>query len=343
MEALILERMRKGLLHKRNRLTEWLRATPLDKKEVLLGPSTEQSVLCCLDVIDDAISKADSKTLGKCEICHEDVETELLEVDYTACVCIEHLSKEERRYLESELELAQDVQKMLLPQEVPNIPGLEIAAFSRPAQIVGGDYFDFIDFSNGFHGLAIADVAGHGVSASLHMASIQALLRTLVPVNKSPAEVMRQVHKLFIHNIRFETFVTFFIGAFDSSTKRLTFCNAGHQPPLVLHKNKSKKESVEMLRPTGAAIGLVEEAEFAEKTIELQEEDLLVMYTDGVTEAVNPQNQEFGRERLVKLSRQVNNTPVKEVVQQIRQGLEEFSEGKPLADDTTIVICKIKL
>jgi sigma-B regulation protein RsbU (phosphoserine phosphatase) len=342
MEALVLEHMRKGLLQKRDRLNEWLRTTPLAKKEVLLGPSTEQSVHCCLDVIDNAISKADSKTLGKCEVCHEDVETELLEVDYTACVCLEHLSKEERRHLESELELAQDVQKMLLPQEVPNIPGLEIAAFSRPAQIVGGDYFDFIDFSNGFHGLAIADVAGHGVSASLHMASIQALLRTLVPVNKSPAEVMRQVHKLFIHNIRFETFVTFFIGAFDSSTKRLTYCNAGHQPPLVLHKTMSKNESVEMLRPTGAAIGLVEEAEFAEKTIELQEEDLLVLYTDGVTESVNPQNQEFGRERLVKLSREVNNTPVREVVQHIRQRLEEFSEGERLADDTTIVLCKIK-
>jgi sigma-B regulation protein RsbU (phosphoserine phosphatase) len=238
--------------------------------------------------------------------------------------------------------LAQDVQKMLLPQEVPNIPGLEIAVFSRPAQIVGGDYFDFIDFSNGFHGLAIADVADHGVSASLHMASIQALLRTLVPVNKSPAEVMRQVHKLFIHNIRFETFVTFFIGAFDSSTKTLTFCNAGHQPPLILRKTKSKEESVEMLRPTGAAIGLIEEAEFAENTIELQEEDLLVLYTDGVTEAMNLQNQEFGRERLTVLSRQVNTLPVKEIVKEIRQGLEEFSEGKPLDDDTTLVVCKIK-
>jgi sigma-B regulation protein RsbU (phosphoserine phosphatase) len=342
MEALFLERMRKGLLQKKNNLTEWLHTTPSDKKEVLLGPSTEKSVLCCLDVIDGAISKADSKALGKCEVCHEDVETELLEVDYTACVCIEHLSEQERRHLESELELAQDVQRKLLPQEAPEIPGLEIAAFSRPAQIVGGDYFDFIDFSNGCHGLAIADVAGHGVSASLHMASIQALLRTLVPVNSSPAGVMGQVHKLFIHNIRFETFVTFFMGAFDSSSKTLTFCNAGHQPPLVLHKDKSKKESIEMLSPTGAAIGLVEEADFAEKTIELREKDLLVLYTDGVTEALNPQNQEFGRQRLVQLSRQVNDTSVKEAIQLIRQGLEEFSEGRPLADDTTIVICKIK-
>ena len=342
MEAPILERIRKGLLQKRGRLTEWLNATPSDKKAVLLGPSPEQSVHARLNVIDETISKTDSKTLGECEICHGDVEQELLEVDYTACVCIEHLSAEERRHLESELELAQDVQKMLLPQEVPDIPGLEIAAFSRPAQIVGGDYFDFIDFSNGFHGFAIADVAGHGVSASLHMASIQALLRTLVPVNQSPAEVMRQVHKLFIHNIRFETFVTFFLGAFDPVTKRLTFCNAGHQPPLVLHKIGIKEESVEMLRPTGAAIGLVEEAEFAEKTIGLHEQDLLVLYTDGVTEAVNLQNQEFGRQRLIELSQQVNTTPVGQVVQEIRQGLEKFSEGKPLADDTTIVICKVQ-
>jgi sigma-B regulation protein RsbU (phosphoserine phosphatase) len=342
MEAFLLERMRDGLVQKQDNLTEWLHTTPLGKKNVLLGPSTEQSVHTRLNVIDDAISKADSKTLGKCEVCHEAVETELLEVDYTACVCLEHLSEEERRQLESELELAQDVQKTLLPQEVPIIPGLEIAAFSRPAQIVGGDYFDFVDFSDGLHGLAIADVAGHGVSASLHMASIQALLRTLVPINKSPAEVMRQIHKLFIHNIRFETFVTFFIGAFDSSTKTLTFSNAGHLPPLVLHKNKDQKESVKMLGPTGAAIGLVEEAEFAEKTIELHDEDLLVLYTDGVTEAVNHQNQEFGRERLIKLGQQVKNAPVKQVVKEIRQGLEEFIEDKPLADDTTIVICKIK-
>src|SRR5210317_207759 len=334
MEALLLERMREGLLQEQDNLTEWRHATPLGKKKVLLGPSTEQSVHARLDVIDDAISKADSKTLGKCEVCHK--------VDYTACVCIEHLSKEERHQLESELELAQDVQKTLLPQEVPKIPGLEIAAFSRPAQIVGGDYFDFVDFSNGLHGLAIADVAGHGVSASLHMASIQALLRTLVPINKSPADVMRQVHKLFIHNIRFKTFVTFFIGAFDSSTKTLTFSNAGHLPPLVLRNNKSKKESVEMLRPTGAAIGLVEEAEFAEKTIELQKDDLLVLYTDGITETVNLENQEFGRKRLETLIRQVKRLPVKELIQKIRLSLEEFSEGKPLADDTTIVICKIK-
>jgi sigma-B regulation protein RsbU (phosphoserine phosphatase) len=341
MQAPLLESIRKNLFEKRDRINEWLRGTPLSKKEVFLGPSPEQAVYAHLDAIDDAISKADSKTLGKCKVCQGEVETELLEIDYSACVCIEHLSEKERRNLESELELAQSVQKMLLPQEIPDMPGLEIAAYSRPAQIVGGDYFDFIEFSNGFHGLAIADVAGHGVSASLHMASIQALLRTLVPLNKSPSEVMSQVHKLFIHNIRFETFVTFFIGAFDSSAKALTYCNAGHQPPLVLRKTKSKEKSVALLRPTGAAIGLVEKSKFGEKTIDLQEGDLLVLYTDGVTEAMNTHNQQFGRERLETLVRQLEHMPVKEVIQKIRLNLEEFSEGKPLDDDTTIVVSRI--
>jgi serine phosphatase RsbU (regulator of sigma subunit) len=165
MEARFLARMHNSLLQRQDNLTKWLQATPLGKKKSLLGPSTEKSVRARLDVIDDAITKAEAKTLGKCEVCHADVETELLEVDYTASVCIDHLSEEQRRQLESELELAQDVQKMLLPQEAPNIPGLEVSAFSRPAQIVGGDYFDFVDFSDGLHGLAIADVAGHGVSA----------------------------------------------------------------------------------------------------------------------------------------------------------------------------------
>lgn len=342
MDSFGLERLRQGLLRKRDSLAEWFHATPLVKKEVVLGPSKEQAVQNRLDVIEETIAKVDSKTLGKCTVCHGEVENELLEVDYTACVCIEHLSGEERRHLEAELELAQSVQKMLLPQEIPDIPGLEVAAFSRPAQIVGGDYFDFIDFSNGLHGLAIADVAGHGVSASLHMAGIQALLRALVPQNASPAEVMRQLHKLFIHNIRFETFVTFFLGAFDSVTRTLTFCNAGHQPPLILRKTNGRKESLEMLLPTGAAIGLVEEAEFTENSVELQAEDLLVLYTDGVTEAADLQNRQFGRERLVNLSRRINNTPAKAVVQKIRQSLEEFSEGKPLADDTTIVICVVR-
>jgi sigma-B regulation protein RsbU (phosphoserine phosphatase) len=328
-------------MEKRVGLTEWLSMTPSHKKGVLLGPSTEQGVHAHLGAVDNSIMKAESGSLCRCEMCQDYVELDLLEIDYTSCVCITHFSEEEIRHLETELELAQRVQKTLLPQEIPNIPGLEIAAFSRPAQIVGGDYFDFVEFGRGTHCLVIADVAGHGVSASLHMASIQAMLRAVVPVELSPAEVVRKIHKLFIHNIRFTTFVTFFIGVFDPTTKTLTYCNAGHNPPLVLQEHKNGKETIVWLNTTGAAIGLIEEAEFGEKTFDFHEGDLLVMYTDGVTEAVNIQNDMFGRERLAAIIKRLHQSPPKEVVRGIREGLEDFSGGKPLADDTTVVVCRI--
>lgn len=341
MEAPVLERIRTGLAEKRVGLAEWLHMTPTDNKGVLLGPSTEQEVHAHLVVIDNAIEKAEEGSLGRCEVCQEYVEPELLEIDYTACVCITHFSDKEVRELETELELTQNVQRTLLPQEIPNIRSLEIAAFNRPAQIVGGDYFDFINFGRETHCLAIADVAGHGVSASLYMASIQAMLHSVGPENHSPAEVVKKIHKLLIHNIRFTTFVTFFIGVFDPTTKTFTYCNAGHNPPMVLRERKPGKESIVWLNPTGAAIGLLEEAEFGEKTFAFHEGDLLVMYTDGVTEAVNNQNEIFGNERLAAVSKKYHQCPPVEIIQGIRAGLDEFSGGKPFADDTTVVICKI--
>jgi sigma-B regulation protein RsbU (phosphoserine phosphatase) len=342
MEAVALNQIRSALLRKRDALADWLRTTARTRKEALLGPAAEGAVHAQLAGIDATLAKADDHTLGRCEVCQGEVEPVLLEVDYTACVCIEHYSGEERRQLERELELAQAVQKALLPQAIPPIPGLELAAFTRPSHIVGGDYFDFLTFGNGQHALIIADVAGHGVSAGLHMAGIQALLRALVPLNQSPAEVMRQVHKLFIHNIRFDTFVTFFIGAFDAPTRTLTYCNAGHPPPLVVHPAEAPGDVFDTLPPTAAALGLVEDALFADRSIELQTRDLLVMYTDGVTEAMDAQNRRFGQERLVRLGGQANGQPVQEVLQTIRLRLEEFRAGQPAADDTTIVVGQIR-
>jgi sigma-B regulation protein RsbU (phosphoserine phosphatase) len=328
-------------LEKRVALTEWLRATPSDKKQVLLGPSTEQAVHTHLRAVDDCIESAESGTLGLCRVCHDYVETDLLEVDYTACVCIEHFSGAEVRHLESQLELAQRVQRTLLPQVIPNVPGMEIAAFSRPAQIVGGDYFDFVEFGSGHYGLTIADVAGHGVSASLHMASVQAMLHAIAAVSDSPAQAVSRVHELFVHSIRFTTFVTFFVGTFDPTTKVLTYCNAGHNPPIVLRSEKNGRSPLTWLRPTGAAIGLVEEGQYGEETIRLHDGDLLVMYTDGVTEAVNPQDEQYGQERLAAAIKRARQSTPQDVVREIREDLGVFGAGKPLADDTTLVVCRI--
>src|SRR5262245_9244713 len=195
MESSVFERIRGSLLEKRQNLAGWLRLAPAETRQERLGPLDERAMQAHLQVIDTSLGKIANHTLGLCTVCHDYVDPDLLEMDYTACICLDHFSGEERRQLEADLELSQKVQKALLPQQVPTIPGLELAVFSRPAQIVSGDYFDFFHFADGCHGLAIADVAGHGMSASMLMASLQTALRTLVMTTDSPAEVLQHLNR----------------------------------------------------------------------------------------------------------------------------------------------------
>ncbi len=342
MDTKVFQRIRVSLLEQRQNLTDWLSNTPTWKKQVCLGAIDERAVQTHLQVLDTVIEKTENQTLGLCEICHDHIEPSRLEMDYTSRVCLDHLSAEEKNRLEFELELSIKVQQALLPQQVPEIPGLELAAFSRPAEIVGGDYFDFFRFRDEAHGLVIGDVMGHGIAASLLMASLQASLRTLAPDYDSPAEVVRRLNLLFCHNIHLTKFVTLFLARFDSQTHSLTYCNAGHNPPLLFRAQSNGKEPLSWLRPTGAAIGLVEEFQFGTETITLEPGDILLLYTDGVTEAINPQEEEFGQERLAELVQQGSNWSAQELVREVRHWLQAFTHGQPLADDTSIVACKIK-
>lgn len=340
MEASVFDRIRVNLLAKRHSLAEWLRSTPARTRQIRLGPAAEPALRAHLNKLDTAIAEIEEGTLGRCQVCHEYVDPELLEMDYTASVCLDHFSDDERRLLEADLELAQKVQKALLPQHAPAIPGLELAIFSRPAQIVGGDYFDFFHFADGSHGLAIADVAGHGMSASLLMASLQTALHTLVPTATSPIEVLRHLNRFFVHNVHFTTFVTLFLACFDHTTQTLTYGNAGHNPPLLYCRQANDGDSINWLQPTGAAIGLVEEFQIGTETVTLAQGDILLLYTDGVTEAMNTEEDQFGRERLAALVHQAAELPAKELVQAVRQEVQAFTDGEALADDTTIVVGK---
>ena len=150
-----------------------------------------------------------------------------------------------------------------------------------------------------------------------------------------------RIQRLLIHNIRYTTFVTLFLGAFEPTTKTFVYCNAGHNPPLVLRNHKGGGMSRVWLNPTGAAIGLVEEPDLTEETLHLADGDLLALYTDGVTEATDRQGEICGRERLATLlERRVHRSP-KEVVQALLDRLEAHTEGRPLNDDTTVLACRI--
>jgi sigma-B regulation protein RsbU (phosphoserine phosphatase) len=341
MNLQVLDQIRQALSSKRSSLSDWLANTPTSKQDLQLGSENEQSVLSHLDTLTEAVEKASEGALGLCDVCHDYVETRLMEMDYTSSVCLEHLTDDEKRTLEFELEMAQTVQLSLLPQRPPDIPSLDVSAFSRPAQIVGGDYFDFFDFLDGSLGLAIADVAGHGVSASLHMASIQTLLRSLAPGSLSPAAALEHIHRLLVHNVRFTTFVTMFLGAFNPHSHILTYCNGGHNPPLIVHGQSKGGGTSTWLWPTAAAVGLVEQGQFHSATVHLAPGDLLLLYTDGITEANNPQGVEFGRERLETAALAAKSRPAAEVVHLIRQEVEAFCGSELQADDQTLLVCKI--
>ncbi len=337
MDEGLLPRIRDSLTMKREALREWARAAEPDELLGALGPGGRTPFERHLEMLDSAIEQAEDRTLGLCTECHEPVESRLIQVDYTCCVCLEHFSEEERRQLESELELAGAVQRSLLPQQPPDVPHLEIAAFSRPAQIVGGDYFDFFPFAGGRQGAIIADVAGHGMSSSLIMASLQAMLRTLAQDYASPAELVARINRLCLHNIQFTTFITLFLAAFDPANGQVTYCNAGHNPPLILRKGGE----TDWLKSTGAAIGLAEESGYRDQTIALHAGDLLLLYTDGVTETASPEGDLLGADRLARSLREHASLPAQDLLEAVRHDLEDFAAGAAPADDITMVLLRL--
>ena len=332
------ERIQKDLQEKRQNLADWMTAAPPDEKEMHTGSSDGGPVEFQLQAIDTALTEIDQGSLGMCEVCKTSVDPGLLDMDYTACVCIDHYSADERRRLEAELEFSQAVQRALLPQAFPAPGGMELSAFSRPAQIVSGDYFDFLKFRDGADGLAIADAVGHGVSAGLLMSSVQTALRLLAPENDTPAAVLERVNRLFLYNHNFTTFVSIFLARYEVEDRRLCYVNAGHNPPLLY---RHADDSLLRLQPTAPAVGLIEPFLPTTGVINLSEGDLLVLYTDGVTEAHNHDRSDFGLERLEAVVRQNAHLPSSEVVRAVRQELEQFLNGKPLEDDTTVLALKV--
>lgn len=341
MNTSLFDRMREGLLTQRRNLEDWLAKTPSRTLQLRLGPQQEEAIKEHIHTLDSAIAKTEDKTIGLCDVCHDYIEATRLEMDYTACVCLEHMTGEQKARLEDELELSQKVQKALLPNKIPKVPGLQLAVYTQPAQIVGGDYFDFIEFGDNRFGFAVGDVMGKGMPASLLMSNLQASLRILVYEHDRVERVMDRLNGLLIHNIRLTKFVTLFLGQYDTQHRTLTFSNAGHNPPLLLRR-EPENESVTWLNPTGAAVGLIEHSEFRSSMIQLQAGDLMVFYTDGVTETRNINNEEFGEDRLLKVVKEHRNSSTTELVKQIRERLKAFGGDRRPDDDTTIMVMRVE-
>ncbi|HEX05194.1 MAG TPA: hypothetical protein ENH10_08595 [Bacteroidetes bacterium] len=244
----------------------------------------------------------------------------------------------EKKRLEDELNLARSIQKGFLPQNIPDTRGLLIGAQSRFSLEVAGDYFDVIRLPDGRTVIALGDVSGKGAGAALIMANLQASLRALIKVNADLADLVGSVNDIIHQNTPVEEYITFVIGIFDYKQQTLTYINAGHNPPIVF------RESAEMIELDvgGVVLGVIPGFEYEVGTIQLQDDDRIFLYTDGISEAMNPSGEEFGEERIFKFITERNDTPCPELVQNLEDEALKFHGKSNLDDDCTMILARVK-
>jgi sigma-B regulation protein RsbU (phosphoserine phosphatase) len=219
-----------------------------------------------------------------------------------------------------------------MPSEIPQVSGLRIAAVWEPARIVGGDYFDVIKLSENTVSVCIADVCGKGLPAAMMMSNLQAAVRVHATERMRPGELCGKVNRLMCANTPSNTFVSFFYGVIDTRTNRLTYCNAGHNPPLLFSRNSSS----ERLDGGGGVLGVLSDWQFAEREVELTSGDRLLMYTDGITESRNARGEEFGEWRLIDLAVRLQSCDAGEWTQSLVSSVREFNNGN-FEDDLTVL------
>jgi sigma-B regulation protein RsbU (phosphoserine phosphatase) len=242
----------------------------------------------------------------------------------------------QKRILEEEIALASEIQHRLLPSTFPSHRGYESFAVSHASKTVGGDYFDL--FSLGDHKLylAIADVAGKGMAAALLMSSLRAALRSNVPHFESPAHVLTRINNLLFESTSPEKFATFFYGVLDTETHELVYANAGHNYPVVLHVDGATTE----LRDGGLILGAFPDVEYADGRLQLDPGEILFLYTDGVTEATNRGEDDFGEERLYEVLRRGQRLDPRQMVQSVLDEVKSFTAGADPTDDVTMLIVR---
>ena len=235
---------------------------------------------------------------------------------------------------EHEIAEARAIQEGFLPKEIPQLAGYEIAAAWQSARVVGGDYFDVLPFDGEMCGLCIADVAGKGLPAALLMSNLQAAVRGLASPSLAPEDLCLRLNALLCRNIASDRFVTLFYAQLDGASRQLRYVSAGHNPPFVVRRDGSH----ERLRQGGIVLGVFANQTFKSDVTQLQSGDRLVLYTDGVTEACNSEDEEFGEDRLLQVLQENAAAPAVEIQKKILQSVAQFSHGTWQDDATLLVV-----
>ncbi len=245
--------------------------------------------------------------------------------------------------VQQEMHLAKEIQQTLLPAEFPEMEGYEIASYYESAKEVGGDYYDFVQIDRHRMGVVVADVSGKGVPGSLVMTMIRTALRTEAKGRGSSADVLSRVNQFVMDDIRKGMFVTLYYIILDSRRRRITFASAGHNP-MILHRESTKKTYY--LNPKGFPVGIslgendLFKKSIEDDTIQLSKDDMILCYTDGITEAMNSKRELFGEERLLSVVREYGHLNAKQFVEKLKEEILSFTEGHIQNDDISLVVIK---
>ncbi|HGY54060.1 MAG TPA: GAF domain-containing protein [Caldithrix abyssi] len=248
------------------------------------------------------------------------------------------LLETEKEYLRTreELRMAASIQRELLPKEIPQLPNYEMAAINIPARTVSGDYYDFVLLSENQIAFCLGDVSGKGMPAALLTANLQATLRSQIFLKNPPAKCLAYSNTLLFNNTSAEKFATLFYGVIDTADHTLSFCNAGHDPPYLL----STLGRMRRLKSGGIVLGFLSDFAYSEEDISLEKGDVLFLFSDGVTEAMNPAEKEFSEERLEQVLQELRENSAREIIDTVLSEIRQHMAGANQADDITMVVIK---
>ncbi len=240
------------------------------------------------------------------------------------------------RIMQRDLSQAAEIQRRMLPAEAPKMAGADLAGFNAACRTVGGDYYDFFPYPDGRVALALGDVSGKGMPASLMMMALHARVQVLAEDPGNMAAFMTRLNKATCAQCPSNRFITFFFCVLDTATGELTFANAGHNPPILMRASGE----AQLLEGGGPVLGILPIAPYAEQRAHLDHGDMLVLYSDGVTEANNAAYEEYGEARFIEVLKRHREAPATAIVDAVTRDLDEFAAGAPQADDITLVVAK---
>lgn len=245
---------------------------------------------------------------------------------------------EKERYAR-EMEIAREIQNTFLPESAPEIPGFEICATTIPAMEIGGDLYDFIRIPDNRWGFVIGDVSGKGVSAALYMALCRTQIHTSGGEIANPSEAIRKANRLIFDEGRSSMFITVFYAVLDPARMTLSWVNAGHNPPLLV---RGKDPEVRMFEGRGIALGVIDDVDIPERTVPVEHGDLILLYTDGVTEAFNTADEYYGEERMIAVVSRNRARPADEIRDALLEDIRQFTGTAPQSDDITFILIKVR-